>query len=261
MKRILTVFLAAFMLFVFCGCGKDTSLSDVTESKVLLTGTNMNCSPYGYQTESGAYAGFNLDLAQKVATKLGVTLNLSDLESQNAADLLKDGTIDLLAGNQSLGIGEERGMLASDTIFVNKIVIAVRAGAGIGEIAQLSEKNIGVASGSVAEEAFEGNRELKSKANKQEFENVEAALAALNDGSVDAIVADEMFIRHAVKNGSSVLMLEEVLEERPYSLMVRKGDQALKEKIDEILLELEADGTLQDLSIKWFGADVITLKP
>ena len=92
-----------------------------------------------------------------------------------------------------------------------------------------------------------------------ECATADEALAALNDGSVDAIVADEMSIRAAVKDGASVLMLEEALQERAYSFMVKKGDTALKERINEILFELSSDGTLQDLSIKWFGADVTSI--
>jgi len=260
MKRILTVFLAVVMLFALCGCGKDTSLSDLTGKKVTIAGVDMKSVPFGYQTESGAYAGFDLDLAQKVASKLGVTLNLRVLEDEDVSDLLAENTIDFLAGNQSLLVGDERGMLASDAIFVNKIVVAVSAGAGVENIGQLAEKTVGVVAGSAAEMAFDGNRELSANVNKKEFSDSAEMLAAISDGSVDAIVADEMFVRYAAKNGASILTLEETLEERPYSIMVGKGDKALKERINEILFELAADGTLQDLSIKWFGADIITLK-
>ncbi len=259
MKRILALLLAVGMLMTLCGCGKDTSLSDITEKKVIIAGFAVNQAPFGYQTENGAYAGFDLDLAQKIAAKLGVTLNLRVLGEEDASELLRTDSVDFLAGNQALLDGDDRGMLASDVVFVNKIVVAVRAGAGVESISQLEAKKVGVVPNTAAEEAFNGKRELKSKTEKVEFATADEALAALNDGSVDAIVADEMSIRAAVKDGASVLMLEEALQERAYSFMVKKGDTALKERINEILFELSSDGTLQDLSIKWFGADVTSI--
>lgn len=257
MKRILAMLLAGVMIFALCAC-EDTSLLEITEKKVIIAGFDAGHIPFGYQTENGAYAGFDLDLAQKVAAKLGVTLNLRVLEAE-AKDFFQSDSLDLLAGNQSLLAGDARGMVATDALFVNKIVVAVRTGAGVETVSQLEGKKVGIVSGGASEEAFNGKRELKSKSEKVEFATASEALAALEDGSVDAIVADEMFIRAAVKDGASVLMLEEALEERSYSLMVRKGDNALKERINEILFELYSDGTLQDLSIKWFGADVISL--
>ena len=257
MKRILSMILAGVMIFALSAC-KDTSLSDIAEKKVMIAGFGVNHTPFGYQTENGAYAGFDLDLAQKIASKLEVTLNLRVLED-DAKDLLRSDMMDVLAGNQSLLAGDARGMIATDALFVNKIVVAVRAGAGVETLSQLEGKKVGVVSGSAAEAAYDGKRELKSKTEKIAFETDAEALAALNAETVDAIAVDEMYVRAAVKDGASVLMLEEALEERAYSLMVKKGDKALRDRINEILFELSSDGTLQDLSIKWFGADVISL--
>ncbi len=189
-----------------------------------------------------------------------MTLNLRVIEENNAADLLNDGGIDLLSNNQSLLSGEDRGMEASDALFTNKIVVAVRTGMGYNSLSQLEGKTVVVVPNTVAEEAFEGKRSFYSKANVVEAESAKAALAMLNDGSADAMVADEMFVRAAVKDGASILMLDETLAEKEYTLMFRKEDEALRERVNEILRELVADGTMQEKSIQWFGADVITLK-
>lgn len=261
MKRLVALLLASIIGVFCCACGqKDTSLENIISRKAIVAGVETAHAPFGYQMENGAYAGFDLEVAQVVASKLGVALNLHPIEEETGLSLLEKNGVDFLCGNQEESKAKARGVEESQALFTNRVVVAVRTGSGYDSLSALEDKGVAVVTGTLCEEAFSGKRDFSSKVTAVEFATAAEALSALQEGKVEAMVADEMFVRSAAKDGASVLMLEESLLEKPYCLVFRNKDDALREKINEVLVELAKDGTLQELSIRWFGADVITLK-
>ena len=261
MKRFAAFALMLVIVISCCACGKkDTSLADVSSKNAIVAGFESAHMPFGYQKENGAYAGFDLDLAQAVASKLGVTLNLHPMSAKTGVSLLKDRSVDFLCSNQEQSSAKARGVQESEPLFTNRVVVAVRTGSGYDTLRSLKGQNVAVVTGTLCEEAFSGKREFSSDVNTVAVSHSDEALSALKDGTVEAVVADEMMVRSAIKDGESILMLEETLLEQPYCLLFHRKDDALCEKVNEVLKELAQDGTLQELSIRWFGADVITMK-
>lgn len=261
MKRLLAVCLAAVMMLALSSCGKeDMSLADLSEKGAVVVGFELEHAPFAYQMENGAYKGFDLDVAVAVASKLGVTLNLRGVENANGAALLDEDNVDFLCNNQEELAGKSRKLAASDALFTNRVILAVRPGAGYDSLSQLEGKKVAIVTGTLCEEAVQGKRDFASKITAVNFDSEEEAFAALEDQVVDAMAADEMFIRAKAKDGATVLMMDEALLEQDYCMLFRKEDKALRARVNEILQELAQDGTLQEISIRWFGADVISLK-
>lgn len=261
MKRMVAGVMAAVLMLSLCACGKDdTSLSDLSDKGAVVVGFELEHAPFAYRMENGAYKGFDLDVAVAVASKLGVTLNIRGVENANGEALLDESNVDFLCNNQEELAGKSRALAESEALFTNRVILAVRPGTGYDSLSQLEGKKVAVVAGTLCEEAVQGKREFASKITVVNFGSEEEALAALEDQLVDAMAADEMFIRAKVKDGATVLMMEEALLEQDYCMLFRKEDKALRERVNGILKELAADGTLQELSIRWFGADVITLK-
>lgn len=264
MKRIMAAVLAVCMALALSACGKsgapadDASLKQMLARKALIAGFDNGYAPLGFQTESGAYQGFDLDLAKELSNRLEVTLNLQLLDASDARDKLNGAQVDYLCNNLFLGEQEENAFAKSDPVMKSRVVVAVRMGSGIDSLAALDGKNVGVVPNTRAQTALDGQNDFASRVNVVEQADASAALAALNEGTVDAIVVDEVFARNAEKNGASLIMLDEALASYDYCLLFREEDGTLREKLNALLDEMAADGTLTELSVKWFGADITT---
>ena len=88
----------------------------------------------------------------------------------------------------------------------------------------------------------------------------------IQNGTIDAIAIDEVVARYYLQNnpGAYTILQDEngddaSLAEENYVIGFRKGDDALKEKVEGALKEMSADGTLAEISNKWFGEDVTTI--
>ena len=90
--------------------------------------------------------------------------------------------------------------------------------------------------------------------------NVEA-LQQLDLGIVDAVFLDSVVADFEIKSGGKdYVSLPDGLEEEEYAIGFRKNDQKLRDEVQKILSEMKADGKLGEISTKWFGSDITTVK-
>lgn len=266
MKRTIAMILAVGMALALGACsGKkapadDASLTQVLGKKAIVAGFDSNYEPLGFQREGGTYTGFDLDLAKEIAKRLKVTLNLQLLNASSARGELDSAGVDYLCNNLTLAEDGEKGLEKSDKILNSRVVVAVRMGSGVDSLSALEGKNVGVVPKTRAAVALDGKSSFKSKVTVVEQKDAAAALAALNDKKLDAIVVDETFVRNRTTEGASIVMLDEELASYDYCMLFREADGTLREKVNALLGEMAADGTLTKLSIKWFGADITTIE-
>ena len=87
------------------------------------------------------------------------------------------------------------------------------------------------------------------------------ALQQLELGFSDAVFMDSVVANYLITSeGKDFVILPEGLEKEEYAIGFRKGDQALRDEVQNTLSELKADGTLGEISTKWFGSDITTVK-
>ena len=90
--------------------------------------------------------------------------------------------------------------------------------------------------------------------------NVEA-LQQMEAGLVDAVFLDSVVANYEINNSQKdYVILSDGLEEEEYAIGFRKGDQALRDKVQQILHEMKEDGKLSEISTTWFGSDITTVK-
>lgn len=268
MKKLTALFLSALMIFVFSACtaGGDESMDEVIDKKAIVMGYDKNYMPLGFADENGTYTGFDLDLAKAICKRIitpsgaQATLNIMPLDGQAAVDAVLDGTVDYLANSMSVH-GEGADSLSySEPLFENSQVIVVLNESSVEDKLGLEGKKISVVSNSHAAAALEGDSSLSSKATVANADDVNAAIAQLEAGAADAVIIDEVCAKYLIAQGKELRILDEKLKTDSYRLVFNKDSKALMKKINSILKELEKDGTLEELSVKWFGEDIINLK-
>lgn len=238
--------------------GEDNSLQKVLDSGELILGLDATFKPMGYTDENDQIVGFDIDCAEEVCARLGVKLVKQPIDWDTKEQDLDAGKIDCIWNGMSINASRAEVMNLSEAYMKNEMVFVVAAGSPIASQADLDGKTVAVQSGSSAQEILQSSG-LNITENALAT-NVEC-LQQLELNLVDAVFMDSVVANYEIKeSGKDYVLLPDGLEEEEYAIGFRKNDQALRDKVQEILSEMKADGKLGEISEKWFGSDITTVK-
>lgn len=290
-KRILTVLLAGVMTLSLAGCGaKDQTAAAPAETKttigaereaatdeensqpvqetadtaggIFTVGFDADFPPMGFVGDDGEYTGFDLELAQEVANRLGLTFKPQPI-AWDAKDMeLSSGTIDCIWNGFTMN-GREDAYTWTDAYMDNQQVFVVRADSGIAGLDDLAGKIVEVQADSSAEAALKEQPDLTASfGTLQTTPDYNTAFMDLEMGAVDAIAMDVIVAGYQIENRDdkdSYLILEESLASEQYGIGFLLGNEELRDKVQGALEDMAADGTMTAISEKWFGVDVTTI--
>lgn len=275
MKKILALLLAVLMLVVcmFTGCGNneqtgtDDSWTKVETAGKFILGLDDSFPPMGYRdTTTGEIVGFDIDLAQEVCDRLGIELVKQPIDWDSNLMELDSGNIDCIWNGLTKTTSRDENMNLSIPYMNNTQVILVLQNSTYNSREDLAGKTVAVQSGSSGENAVNDDKEFKASLKEViGTANYTNALAELKNGTVDAIVLDEVVAQRFISDNANTYRLiqkdgaDDFLTQEEYVIGFRKADEALKNKIVDTLKEMKADGTLAEISTKWFGGDITTI--
>ena len=232
----------------------DDSLQKVLDSGEFILGLDATFMPMGYTDENNEIVGFDIDAAEEVCSRLGVTLVKQPINWDTKEEDLNLGKIDCIWNGMSVNASREEAMNLSEPYMRNSMVFVVADGSDIAGKDGLDGKNVAVQNGSTAQEILEDsglNVTISAIAT-----NVEA-LQQLDLGLVDSVFLDSVVAEYEINNsGKTYKILPDGLEEEEYAIGFRKNDNALRDKVQETLHEMKEDGTLGQISERWFGSDI-----
>lgn len=236
--------------------------SSETTGGTFTVGFDQDFPPMGFVGDDGEYTGFDLELAEEVAGRLGLTFVAQPI-AWDAKDMeLEAGTIDCIWNGFTMN-GREDDYTWSEPYMDNSQVFVVAADSGITSPADLAGKIVEVQVDSSAEAALNDNQELAgSFSSLQTVADYNTAFMDLEMGAVDAIAMDVIVAGYQLEqreNGDDFVILEETLASEEYGIGFKKGNEALRDQVQTTLKEMAADGTLAEISNKWFGRDVTTI--
>lgn len=234
----------------------DLSLKTIEDNGKMVVGFT-EYPPMGFK-ENGEVTGFDIDIAKEVAERLGVEAEFVYIDWDAKVLELNGKNIDMIWNGLTITADREKEILFSKPYFDNRIVIISLNGSGIDQIADLSEMKVGVELQSSGQAAVEGNDVFASIDELVKYTTITEAILDLKAGGIDAIVADEIFARYAVsKEADQYQVASEVFNSENYGIGFRLEDVALRDKVDAIIDEMAADGTAAEISMKWFGEDLL----
>ncbi len=238
--------------------GEDNSLQKVLGSGEFILGLDATFKPMGYTDENDEIVGFDIDCAEEVCARLGVKLVKQPIDWDTKEQDLDSGKIDCIWNGMSINASRQEVMNLSEPYMKNEMVFVVTADSTIASQADLDGKTVAVQSGSTAQEILEGAG-LNITENALAT-NVEC-LQQLELNLVDAVFMDSVVANYDIKeSGKDYVLLSDGLEEEEYAIGFRKNDQALRDKVQQTLSEMKADGKLGEISEKWFGSDITTVQ-
>lgn len=275
MSKKLLIVLAVFLLAVFLvGCtpaeegngaeepGGEGTLDALTvEEGKFTVGFDQDFPPMGFVGDDGQYTGFDLDLAAEVAERNGWEFVPQPIAWDSKDSELKVKNIDCIWNGFTMQEREDKYTWTTPYMS-NEQLFVVMASSGIKTLADLAGKVVSVQTESSAEKALAGRADLT-----ETFEDLVSApdyntcLMDLESGAVDCVAMDETFARFQIekRGAENYFVLDETLAEEDYGVGFLLGNTALRDKVQETLEEMAADGTLAEISIKWFGKDITVI--
>ena len=269
MKKLLPILLCAALL---AGCGSaDTAKTSASSAgaasssadgtTTFTVGFDAEYPPYGYMDdETGDYTGFDLELAQEVAKRLGLEYKAQPIAWDSKDALLKSGEIDCIWNGFTMN-GREDEYTWSEPYLDNQQVFVVRADSGINSDKVLGGKTVDVQTDSSAEAALKEAPELTATFKELlTTADYNTAFMDLEQGAVDAIAMDVIVAGYQIQQrNADFKILDDSLSEEEYGVGFKKGNTELRDKVQSTLEEMAEDGTLQEVSEKWFSKDVTTI--
>ena len=238
----------------------DDSLQKVLDSGEFVLGLDASFPPMGFTDENNEIIGFDIDVAQEVCDRMGVKLVKQPIVWDAKEQDLDSGRIDCIWNGLSVNPSRAEAMNLSDPYMENEMVFVVPADSDIKGLADLPGKTVGVQLGSTAEEILEA-ADFYADIHATPLEDNVEALRQMELGFSDTVFMDSVVANYLItSNGKDFVVLDEGLEKEEYAIGFRKNDQALRDEVQKTLSEMKADGKLGEISTKWFGSDVTTVK-
>ncbi len=266
---ILLVLLMMVSVFALAGCGAekedaetvaDTSLTDVQDAGVLVLGCDDAFPPMGFRDADGKIVGFDIDLATAVAEKLGVTLETKAINWDTKVMELDSGNIDVIWNGFSITADRNLEVEYTKPYLNNQIMLCVRPDSDLKTKADFAGKIVGYQVQSSADDAIKAETDFyNSLGEAREYDTYQDALLDLTGSSrIDAVAVDKIMIEYAAaQEPGKYKVLEDALGKEYMGIGCKKGSVALREAIDVALDELYEDGTVEEISTKWFGKNIV----
>lgn len=267
---LLVMILAISALAMGCGgsdsgsgsggdASSDTSLTDIQAKGTLVLGCDNEFPPMGFVDENGELTGFDIELAGLVCEKLGVTLEATPIDWATKEAQLQGGSIDVIWNGYTITQARDKKVEYTKPYLNNAVVIAVKADSDIQTIDDLKDKVIASQSESSGLAAVNKNEFLTANAKEmKEYNTFTEAMLDLQSVRVDAVAIDKVVANYMIKQTPGTYrLLDETLGDELYGIGCRKGAVALREAIDNALDELNEDGSIETLSNKYFGTNVV----
>lgn len=235
----------------------DGSLQRVKSAGKLVAGLDDAFPPLGYRDEKNELVGFDIDFGNELAKRLGVEMEWQPTDWNGVILSLKSKKFDIILSGMS--ITEERKQevnFATPYVATDQVVVIKSDNDEIKTIEDVKGKKVGSQLGSTGEKAAKKIPGLDEK-NLKLYSVYTEAFADLGIGRLDCLVVDELTARHYMTKKPGEFEVTDIkLEYEPMGIAVRKEDQELLDAISKAIQDMRADGTLGNISNKWFGEDI-----
>ncbi len=252
MKKLLAVLMALTLVLAFAACTKQPADTGDDAQKTLIMGTNAAFPPYEFVADDGSFAGIDVEIAQAVAEKLGMKLEIKDMEFNSLISAVQGGSIDIALAGMTVTDERKESVNFSDTYAKGVQVVIVKADSAIATVDDLDGKTIGVQAGTTGDIYCTDDY---GQENVKQFNNGALAIQALLNDQVDCVVIDNEPAKAFVAANEGLKILDTSYADEDYAAAIAKENTELLDSFNKALAELKADGTIDKIVEKYINAD------
>lgn len=261
MKKGFALFLSLIMLMgvlAACGTSNGAVKRASTEKNILIMGTSADYAPFEYvKTEkSNNIIGFDVDLANAIAKKLGYKIQVKDIDFGGLIQSLKSQQVDLVLAGMTPTPERKKNVDFSDIYFTANYEIISKKTSGINTLEDLKGKTVGVQLGSIQEtKAKEINKKTAIKIENRD--RIPDIIQELKSGRFDAAIIENTVAKGFLANEKDLTGFE-ISDQADVagSAIAFPKNSDLTVKFNKELQKMTKDGELNTLIVKWFGGTV-----
>jgi ABC-type amino acid transport substrate-binding protein len=234
-----------------CGGGDDSTSAGGGGGgggEKLTVGSDIPYPPFE-QGKAGKYTGFDIELMEAIAGKIGRTAEFQDTSFETIFRDVAQGKFEAVVSAATITEEREKAVDFSNPYYLSEQAVLVKKGSDITGLDDLEGKTI------AAQQGTTGLELAKEKSNAGEirpYPEGPDAVNALKSGTVEAVIIDAPVAANAVEKSGGVEIAEKVPTEETYGIAVAQGDTELLDEINKGLEEVEKDGTYKTIYEKWF---------
>ena len=269
MKKLLSIITMAALALTMTACGapkqdaaNDTAASDlqyITEKGSMTIGYTL-FRPMNFM-ENDELTGFETEFAKLVCEKLGVTPEFQEINWDSKEIELNSKNIDCIWNGMTITEERKENMSVTNPYMGNRQVMIVKAENVDKFTDSVDGASVIAETGSTGEELAESDP-FFANANYTAVDSQAKGLIDVEAGTSDVVVLDYVLATGSIGEGTDytdLVMIDKGFDAQEYGVAFRKGSD-VTEKVNGIMQELAADGTLQTLAEKYNLQDLLMLK-
>ncbi|TRX76692.1 cystine ABC transporter substrate-binding protein [Pseudomonas mangiferae] len=252
----LSVLLSAGLVASGVASASENLLQQIQQRGTLRIGLEGTYPPFNFQDENGQLTGFEVEFAKAVAKELGVKPEFQPSKWDGILAALESKRLDVVINQVTISEERKKKYDFSLPYTVSGIQVLTRKGeeAKFTRQSDLDGKKIGVVLGTNYEDWLKQNA---PKADIRTYDDDPTRNQDLRVGRLDAILGDRLAAFELIsKTGDTLAVAGEPFSRQEAGIALRKDNPELREALDKAIEKLRKDGTLADISRKWFKADV-----
>ena len=262
LKKLFAVAIATVMSLSIVGCGEKADKDDLTyikdNGKMVIGYTVMN--PLNYTDENGDFVGFETEFAKEVCKRLGVEAEFVEINWDTKETELNSKNIDCIWNGMTITEERAANMSISNPYMTNKQVVVAKAENAEKYAASLADAVVVAEAGSAGEELAKSNA-FFADAQYTPVDSMAKALMDVAAGTSDVAVVDYVASIGSIGEGTDfadlVVVETEEFSPEEYGIAFRKGSD-MTEKVNTVISELAADGTLAEIAAKYKLDEVLS---
>jgi polar amino acid transport system substrate-binding protein len=253
-KRIWSVAACAagVLLAVTIVASAETTLEKIKRTGVMMSANTFSYPPFGF-IENGEKVGFDVDIANEIARRMGVKLVYEQIDFRGIIAALTSKRVDLLITGMVYTPDRAKQIAYSEPYFNGGVAAAYRAEKSLKEPDDLVGKTVGVELGSAGDKFV--REKYANRVQIKTYDTVFLGLKDLENGRIDAFVGSVAPMRYIMRNTPS-LKSTATWDNRIQAANTRLDDQDLLAEINKHLVAMKKDGTYDKLVVKWFGSSM-----
>jgi ABC-type amino acid transport substrate-binding protein len=253
MKKLVTAFtllMALTLLTTLAGCApKPNSVAAIKARGELIVATNAEFPPFEYM-DGNKVVGFDIDIAQAIADKMGVKLTVNNMNFDAVLAAVPSGKVDLGIAGLSIKPERQTVMDFSNSYFATSVVMLVlKDNTTIKTADDLKGKRLGVQTGTVADTIVASGIDGATVVRMNKDAN---SIQDLINGKLDAVLLDKSPAQvFANQNSDKIKLLDVTLDTEDYAIAANKGNSDLITYVNGVIKDLKDSGKYDLLITKY----------
>jgi ABC-type amino acid transport substrate-binding protein len=230
---------------------ENTSFKKIIQKGKMIVGTEGAYPPFNYYNKENELISYDIDVMKEIAKRMDVKIEVKAIPWVNLFEELEKNKVDLIIAAITITPERSQKMLFSEAYFkTGQTILIKKSNTQINSPENLSDKKVGTQVGTTStQEALKYASNIKFIT----YNKNEDAIKDLEDEILDAVILDYEVANQITKNNNELKTVGNLLSEEYYGIAMNRENIELMQKINEILEEMQEDGTIDELKKKWFN--------